>query len=110
MANLKCHMPIMVNIAVHAMRFPTGPEFPRELSFGVKIGGPKRGSGKNLALVIWLFYGLGVANLNCHMPIMVNAAIFAMIFATGPELPQGLSFVVGEGGSYRGSGKEILRW
>ena len=51
-ANLKCHMPIMVNIAVHAMRFETGPDFP------VKIAGPKRGSGKNLALVIWLFYGL----------------------------------------------------
>ena len=46
MANLKCHMPIMVNIAVHAMRFETGPEFPREFPFGVKIGGPKRGSGK----------------------------------------------------------------
>ena len=42
MANLKCHMPIMMNIAVHAMRFETRPEFHRELSFGVKIGGPKR--------------------------------------------------------------------
>ena len=49
MANLKCHMPIMVNVAVYAMQFKTGPEFIRELSFGVKIGGPKRGSVKKLA-------------------------------------------------------------
>ena len=48
-----------------------------------------------------------MANLNCHVPIMVNVAIYGMIFATGPELPQGLSFGVGEGGCYRGSGKKI---
>ena len=46
---------------------------------------------KKLALVIWLFYELGVAKLKCHMPIMVNVAVYAMQFATGPELPQELS-------------------
>ena len=34
MANLKCHRPIMVNVVVYAMRFPTGPELPRG------VGGP----------------------------------------------------------------------
>ena len=33
MANLKCHMPIMVNVAVYAMRFATGPEFPGDCPF-----------------------------------------------------------------------------
>ena len=40
MANLKCHMPIMANVAVYAMRFATGPELSREFSFGVGVGGP----------------------------------------------------------------------
>ena len=31
---LKCHRPKMVKVAVYAMRFATGPELPRELSFG----------------------------------------------------------------------------
>ena len=33
MAKLKCPMPIMVNVAVYGMRFATGPELPRALSF-----------------------------------------------------------------------------
>ena len=37
---LNIGMPIMVNVAVYAMRFATGPELPRELSFEVGIGGP----------------------------------------------------------------------
>ena len=40
MATLKCHRPIMVNVAVYAMRFATGPELPRELFFRVGVGGP----------------------------------------------------------------------
>ena len=28
MAKLKCHMPIMVSVAVYAMRFATEPELP----------------------------------------------------------------------------------
>ena len=40
MAKLMCHMPIMFNVTVYAMRFATGPELPRGLSFGVRIGGP----------------------------------------------------------------------
>ena len=40
MAHVNCHMPIMVNVVVYAMRFATRPELPRELSFGVGIGGP----------------------------------------------------------------------
>ena len=55
MAKLKCHRPIMVNVAVYAMRFATGPELPRELSFGVRIGGPKRESGQKF----------GEVNLSC---------------------------------------------
>ena len=39
MAKLKSHRPIIVNVAVYAMRFATGPELPRELTFGVGIGG-----------------------------------------------------------------------
>ena len=39
MAKLKCHSPIMVNVAVYAMRFATRPELPRGLSFGVGLGG-----------------------------------------------------------------------
>ena len=39
MANLKCHMPIMVNVAVYAMQFETGPALPQELSFAVELGG-----------------------------------------------------------------------
>ena len=40
MAKLKCHRPIMINVAVYAVRFATGPELPRELSFGVGVGRP----------------------------------------------------------------------
>ena len=40
MANLKWHMPIMVNVAVYAIRFAIAPELPRGLSSRVKIGGP----------------------------------------------------------------------
>ena len=40
MANLKCHMLIMVSVAVYAMRFATGPEFSWGLSFLVGVGGP----------------------------------------------------------------------
>ena len=40
MANLKCHMPLKFHVAVYEMRFATGPELPRGLSFGVGIGGP----------------------------------------------------------------------
>ena len=51
-----------------------------------------------MALVIWLFYELGVAKLKCHMPIMLNVALYAMRYATGPELPQAFSFELGIGG------------
>ena len=155
MAKLKCHVPNMVNVAIYGMIFATGPELPQGLSFGVGEGGPYRGSGKNfalviwlfyelgggkcemsyayngkcssicdaichrtgvapgdvlwgrnrrtlegmrekkLALVIWLFYELGVAKLKCHMPIMVNVAVYAMQFATGPEIHQELSIGLG---------------
>ena len=47
-------MSIMVNVAVYAMQFATGPELPQELSFGVGVGGHKSVSTKILALVIWL--------------------------------------------------------
>ena len=40
MAKLKCHMPIMVNVAVYAMRFATGPDLPQGVSFRAGIGGP----------------------------------------------------------------------
>ena len=40
MAKLKCHRPKMVKVAVYAMQFATGPELPRELSFGVGVGRP----------------------------------------------------------------------
>ena len=40
MAKLKCHRSIMVNVALYAMRFASRPELPRELSFGVGVGGP----------------------------------------------------------------------
>ena len=40
MAKLKCHMPIMVSVAVYAMRFATGPDVPRGLSFWVGVEGP----------------------------------------------------------------------
>ena len=30
----------MVNVAVYAMRFATGPELPHGMSFGAEIGGP----------------------------------------------------------------------
>ena len=46
----------MVNEAVSAMRFATRPELPQELSFRVGVWEPYRASGKNLALVILLFY------------------------------------------------------
>ena len=49
-----------------------------------------------------------MANLKCHMPIMVSVAVYAMRIATGPELSRGLSFGVGVGGSYlKGQGKKI---
>ena len=48
MANLKYHMPIMVSVAVYAMRIATGQELPLELSFGVGIGGSYLGSGKKI--------------------------------------------------------------
>ena len=54
-AKLKCHRPIMVNVVVYAMRFATRPELPRELSFMVGVGGPKRESGQKF----------GDVNLSC---------------------------------------------
>ena len=36
----KCHRPIMVSVAVYEMQFATGQELPREVSFGVGLGGP----------------------------------------------------------------------
>ena len=48
-----------------------------------------------------------MANLKCHMPIMVSVAVYEMQIATGLELPRGLSFGVGVGRSYLGSGKKI---
>ena len=56
MGKLKCHRSIMVNVALYAMRFATGPKLPRGLSFLVWEGDPRGGQGKKLALVIWLFY------------------------------------------------------
>ena len=38
MAKLKCHMPLMVNVAVYGMQFAKGPKLPRGLSFGVGVG------------------------------------------------------------------------
>ena len=55
MANLKCHMRLMVNVAVYAMRLATGPQLSRGLSFLVWAGGTRGGQGKSLALEIWLF-------------------------------------------------------
>ena len=40
MAKLKCHMPIMVNVAVYAMHFAKALELPRGLSFGLRVRGP----------------------------------------------------------------------
>ena len=60
MANLKCHMPIMVNVEVYAMRFATGPGLCQGLlSFWVGVVGYHFGSVKKFALVIWLFYEIG---------------------------------------------------
>ena len=39
---MKCHSPIMVSVAVYAMRYATGPELPRGLSFGVGVGAVER--------------------------------------------------------------------
>ena len=58
MAKVKSHMPIMVNVAVYAIRFATAPELPRELSFGVGVGDPREDQEK-MAFVIWLFHKLG---------------------------------------------------
>ena len=41
------------------------------------------------------------------MPIMLNVAVYAMQFATGLKLPQGLSFGVREGGPRRSQGQEV---
>ena len=60
-----------------------------------------------MALVIWLFYELGMANLKCHMPIMVNKAVYAMRFATGAELPRGLFFGERVGGPRVGQGNKF---
>ena len=46
MAKVKSHMPIMVNVAVYAIRFATAPELPRELSFGVRVGDPREDQEK----------------------------------------------------------------
>ena len=51
MANLKCHIPIMVNEAVYAMQFATGLKLPRGLSFGEREGGPRKGQGKEVDMV-----------------------------------------------------------
>ena len=40
---MKCHMPIMVNVAVYAMRFATEPTLPHELSFEVGVMGTLEG-------------------------------------------------------------------
>ena len=40
MAKLKCHRPIMVNVAVNTMRFATGEELPREFSCGLGVAIP----------------------------------------------------------------------
>ena len=37
MANLNYHMPIMVSVAVYAIRFATGPKLPRGLSCRVWV-------------------------------------------------------------------------
>ena len=58
-AKLKCHRPIMVNVAEYAMRFATGQELPRELSFGVEVGDPIGSQNKNLAKLIFLVFELG---------------------------------------------------
>ena len=50
-AKVKCLMPIIVNVAVYAMRFATAQELPRGLSFEVVIGGRKRGSGQKFGVV-----------------------------------------------------------
>ena len=43
MTNLKCHIPIMVNVAVYAMRFATEPTLPHELSFELGVMGTLEG-------------------------------------------------------------------
>ena len=49
-------------------------------------------------MLIFLVFELGVAKLKCHRPIMVNVVVYAMRFATRPELPREFSFGVGVGG------------
>ena len=39
----------MVNVAVYAMQFATGPELPRELSLRVGVGDPRGDQNKNMA-------------------------------------------------------------
>ena len=68
MANLKCHMPIMVNVAVYAMRFATELTLPHELSFEVGVIGTLEGIREN-----------------------------AMQFATGPEFPRNCPLSGGRG-------------
>ena len=53
------------------------------------------------------FSSKGVANLKGHSPIMVSVAVYAMRYATGPELPRGLSFGVGD---RREGQRKNVRW
>ena len=58
MAKLKCHMPIMMNVAVYAMQFATELKLPQGLSFGVREGATRRSQGQEVDMVILLFYEL----------------------------------------------------
>ena len=55
MANLKCHMHIMVNVAVYAMRCATGPELPPGVVLLRRGRGTLEGIREKMAWVIWLF-------------------------------------------------------
>ena len=62
---------------------------------GVVLSGRGRGTldwiSENVGVGNMASFELRVAKLKCHMPILVNVAVYAMQFETGPELPRGLS-------------------
>ena len=63
---------------------------------GVVLWGRGRGTleriSDNFGVGNMASFELRVAKLKCHMPILVNVAVYAMQCATGPELPRGLSY------------------
>ena len=61
--------------------------------------GARRGQENSSAFVFWLYSALGDGTFDAHRSIVVNVAVSAMRFATGPELTRGLSFGVAGGGS-----------